>query len=187
MVTLSVTVIATAMLFLHVLPVASAHVLVPTTRSKPTNLPLVAPSLPVVLTTIATATPVLLPSLVPVLVVVGVPTAPTVVVSVPPVMVVTVSLVVPVPVMVSAAVTTVHRVAITARVVSQQGRTVTLFDRVGDQAPENDRDATFVILLLLLLAEGVNSVLPVNIDIAAESKHHAIGLGEVDFLASLGT
>lgn len=138
MVAVSITV---PVLFLNVLPVATSHVLIPATHSKPTNLTLVATSLSVVLTSVAAATSVV-SSIVPIPSVVSVP-------SVIPIaaVIVTIPLVVPV----SATIPSVHRVSISASVVRQKWGTVTLFDRVGDQTPENNRNSAFVILLLLLL------------------------------------
>lgn len=135
-VVVAVSITVTVLFLLDVLPVATSHFLISATHAKPANFALVTTTLlSVVLTSVAAATSVVssivsIPSVIPIAAII-----------------VTVPLLVPV----SATITSVHRVSITASVVRQKWGTVALFDRVGDQTPENNRNPAFVILLLLLL------------------------------------
>jgi hypothetical protein len=77
-----------------------------------------------------------------------------------------------------------HRVPVAPCVICKHGRAARLLDHVRGQTPEDDGDAALTVVLIL--GQGIDSVLPVDIHISAEGEQHPIGLREVDLITSFG-
>lgn len=65
----------------------------------------------------------------------------------------------------------------TLSVGTKQGRGSFFFHGILGQTPQNDTDAAFSILFLGL--EGINTMLPVNVDVSTKAKDSIVWLGEV--------
>jgi hypothetical protein len=76
-----------------------------------------------------------------------------------------------------------HGVPVASSVVRENRGTVCLLNHVRGPTPENDRDAALAVLLVL--RKGINSMLPVDVNVSSKRKEHPIGLWEIYFFTSL--
>ena len=75
-----------------------------------------------------------------------------------------------------------HGVPVTSSVVREHRGAIVLFDDVRRPTPKDDRDTTLAILFILW--QGIDSVLPVDVNISTKGEQHTIGLWEVDLFTS---
>jgi hypothetical protein len=61
---------------------------------------------------------------------------------------------------------------------SQERRRPFLFHDILGESPENDANST-VLIVYIILGQGVDSVLPMNVDIPTKRKYAIVGLGKV--------
>jgi hypothetical protein len=76
-----------------------------------------------------------------------------------------------------------HGVPVPPGVVREHGGTFGLLDDVRGPTPEDNGDAALAVLLVL--GQGINTVLPVDVHVPPEGEEHPVGLREVDLFPGL--
>jgi hypothetical protein len=76
-----------------------------------------------------------------------------------------------------------HGVPVPPCVVREHGGTFGLLDDIRGPTPEDNGDAALAVLLVL--GQGINTVLPVDVHVPPEGEEHPVGLREVDLFPGL--